>query len=150
MKRSTKIITAVVLTFGIAGGAVAYGKHKWGDPEMRAKHVVSYVSEELKLDAAQSDKLIALKDQLLDTGKQMRSEMQPLHGDISSLIGADTFDQVKALELINSKTALMNQNAPDVLAAMGNFLDSLNAEQKAEVMEFIEHKRGRHSWKGEH
>lgn len=147
MKRSTKVITAVVLTFGIAGGAVAYGKAKWGDPEMRAKHVVSYISEELELDAAQSDKLAALKDQVLTTGKQMRSEMKPVRGDLSSLIAAETFDQAKALEMINSKTARINENAPDVIAAMGEFLDSLNADQKAEVLEFMEHKRGRHSWK---
>ena len=147
MKRSTKIITAVVLTFGIAGGAVAYGKHKWGDPETRAKHVVSYISEELNLNSDQSDKLKTLKNQLLNTGKEMRSEMQPLRSDIRTLISADTFDQAKALELINSKTALVNKNAPDVLAAMGSFLDSLDVEQKAEVMEFIEHKRSGRGWK---
>lgn len=147
MKRSTKIITAIALTFGIAGGAIAYGKHTWGNPETRAKHMVSYVSEELNLDAQQNQKLEAFKDQLLETGQRVRSEMKPMHGDISKLIAAETFDQTKALELLNSKTTMMNENAPEVLAAMGDFLDSLNAEQKAEIVEFIQHKRGRHGWK---
>ena len=147
MKRSTKIITAVVLTFGIAGGAVAYGKHKWGDAESRAEHMISYVSEELELDTAQTEHLTALKDQLMTTGQHVRGEMKPMHTDISALIAADTFDQAKALEMINRKTTMMNEQAPDVIAALGTFMDSLNAEQKAEVQEFIEHKRGRHGWK---
>lgn len=147
MKRSSKIIVAIALTVGIVGGAAAYGKSKWGDPESRAKHVVSYVTDELELDAAQSEKLNALKDQMLATAKRVRSEMKPAHEDISALIAADTFDQAKALELINTKTALVNENAPELLASMGDFLDSLNAEQKAEVAEFIKHKRGRHGWK---
>jgi len=147
MKRSTKIITAVALTLGIAGGAAAYGKHKWGDPETRAKHMVSYVSEELELDSAQTEKLVALKDQMLTTGKRVRGEMKPMHGYLSELIGAETFDQAKALELITHKTSMVTENAPEILAAMGDFLDSLNPAQKAEVVDFIEHKRGGHDWR---
>ncbi len=147
MKRSTKIITAVVLTFGIAGGAVAYGKAKWSDPEARANHMVEYVSEELNLDATQEQHLDTLKQQLLDTGKRVRGEMKPLHENISELVAADTFDQGKALQMLNQKTNMMNENAPAVIASFGTFLDSLNAEQKAEVIEFMQHKRGRHGWK---
>lgn len=147
MKRSTKIITAVALTLGIVGGATAYGKHQWGDPAKRAKHVVSYVADELDLDAAQTDKLTALKDKLLATGKHMRGEMKPLHGDVADLLAADSFDQAKALEMIANKTALINDNAPEMLTAVGSFLDSLNPEQKAELIEFMESKHGKRGWK---
>ncbi len=147
MKRSTKIITAIALTLGIVGGATAYGKHQWGDPQKRAKHVVSYVSDELDLDAAQKAKLTALKDQIMETGQHMRGEMKPLHGDVSDLLAADSFDQAKALEMISSKTALINENAADVVAAFGGFLDSLKPEQKAEVLEFIEAKHSGRHWK---
>ncbi len=150
MKRSTKIITAIILTFGIAGGAVAYGKHQWGNPETKAKHVISYVTEELDLDSSQSEKLTALAGKMMETGKLFRSEMAPMHSDVTALISADTFDQDQALEMLTSKTALMNQHAPDVLAALGAFLDSLSAEQKEEVLEFIQHKRGHRGWKDQH
>jgi Spy/CpxP family protein refolding chaperone len=150
MKRSFKIITAVVLTLGIAGCAGAYGKHRWGNPETKAKHVISYVTEELDLDSDQSEKLITLTDQMMQTGKILRNEMAPMHNDITALISADTFDQDHAMEILNTKTALMNQQAPDILAALGGFLDSLNPEQKAEVIELIQHKRGHRGWKDHH
>jgi len=145
-----KIVTAVVLIFGIAGGAVAYGKNQWDDIEKRSKHIISYVSDELELDSGQNEKLVALTDQVMQVGKTLRSEMEPMQSNITALISADTFDQDQALEMLTSKTALMNQHAPEVLAALGDFLDSLNIEQKAEVIEFMQHKRGHRGWKGHH
>ncbi|MFT5691083.1 MAG: Spy/CpxP family protein refolding chaperone [Oceanicoccus sp.] len=150
MKRSKKIIIAVIFTFGIAGGAVAYGKHQWGDPDTRAKHVIAYVTEELNLEPGQSEKLVALKDLIMQAGKTMRNEMAPLHSDIKAVIGADSFDQDKALAMFDSKIALINQHAPDVMAALGAFLDSLNPDQKAEVVGFMQHKRGHNHWKEHH
>lgn len=143
MQRSTKIITAVALTFGIAGGALAYGKHKWGDPETRAKHAVAYVADELELDDAQTLKLETLKDTLLSTGQKFRTEVRPARGQLVELIGAESFDRDRALSLITGKTSFVEENAPEVLAAMGDFFDSLSAEQKAEVVERIEHRRER-------
>lgn len=148
MNRLIKITSAAVLTLGIAGGAVAYGKHQWGNPETKAKFITGYVTEELDLDSVQSEKLIALKDLVMQTRKELRGEMAPAHSDITALISADTFDQDQALEILNSKTALMSQHAPDVLAALGGFLDSLNPEQKAEVIDFMQHKRDQRGWKG--
>lgn len=150
MKRSIKIITAIVLTLGIAGCAGAYGKHQWGNPEIKAKHIISYVTEELDLDTDQRQKLVTLTNQMIQTRKILRNEMRPLHGDIMALISADTFDQNQAMEILTSKTTLMNQQAPDILAALGEFLDSLNSEQKTEVIEFMQHKRGHHDWKDHH
>ena len=150
MKRSMKIVTAVVLIFGIAGGAVAYGKNQWDDIEKRSKHIISYVSDELELDSDQNEKLVTLTEQVMQTGKVFRSETESTQSNITALISADTFDQDQALEMLTSKTALMNQHAPDVLAALGTFLDSLSAEQKEEVLEFIQHKRGHRGWKDQH
>jgi Spy/CpxP family protein refolding chaperone len=146
MKRSVKIITAVVLSCGIAGGAVAYGKHQWGNPANKAQHVVSYVSEELDLDSDQSEKLAVLSDQILQTGKIVREELAANRSELTALIAADSFDQQQAMAMLSSKTALMHQYAPDVLGALGEFLDSLNAEQKAQVIEVMQHKRGHRGW----
>lgn len=144
MKRSTKIITTVVLTLGIASGAAAWGKHRYGDPQKRATHMVNYISDELELDATQEQALSALKDQLLVVRQTMKSELEPAREQARTLINAETFDQAQALELINAKTAAINSVAPETIAAFGNFLDSLNAEQKARVVEFMEHKKRGH------
>lgn len=141
MKRSSKIITVLVLSFGVVGGAVAFGKHKFSDPAVRADYAVGYISEELELDAIQKQNLDALKDQLIVAGASMKNNMSPLHTEVRSMISADTFDQARALEIVNQKTMAMNEFAPELVTALGGFLDSLNTEQKAEIIEFIDHKR---------
>ncbi len=142
MKRSTKIITTVVLTFGVVGGAIAYGKAKFSDPGARADYMVSYVSEELELNESQDQALNALKEQVLSTRSQMKAETSSVRDEVRGLISADSFDQAKALELLSNKTVAVNATAPDVMLALGNFLDSLNSEQKAEILEFMDHKKG--------
>ncbi len=140
MKRSTKIITGVILSVGVVTGAVAYGKHKYGDPSARAAYMVDYISEELSLDSTQEQSLIALKDEIMSTRLSMRDQFGPMKEEVRSLISADTFDQTKALQMIDDKTAKIREVAPGVVAAMGNFLDGLSEEQKAEVVEFIDHR----------
>lgn len=148
MKRSTKIIAAVVLSIGVVTGAAAFGKHKFGDPAKKAAHVVSYIADELDLDTSQEQALGALKDEMLAAAEIMHKDGEPLKTDIQALMSAETFDQGKALEMITSKTAAINEAAPTLVAALGNFLDGLNADQKAEVLEFMDHKGGRHGRHG--
>ncbi len=150
MNKSTKIITAVVLTLGVAGGAAAFGKHRFGDPDKRAAHVVNYIADELELDATQEQALNVLKDQLMATRVSMKSSWEDTPAELEALFKAETFDQARALEMLNAKTASINEAAPENIAALGNFLDSLNAEQRAEVLEFIEHRRGHRGRFGRH
>jgi len=149
MQRSTTILIAVILTLGIAGAAAAVGKHRFGDPEKRAKHMVNYISDELNLDATQKQALSVFKEQLISSHTTVRSDMTDLHSNAKSLITADVFDRAQALDLISDKTARINAVAPELVSSLGDFLDSLNADQKAQVSEFIEkhnhrHKKHRH------
>lgn len=145
MKRSTKIITGVILTVGIVGGAAAIGKKQFGNHEKRADFAVGYITEQLQLDSTQEQALSVLKDQVMAARSVMHEEMGSTKSEMQELVEAETFNQAQALELINSKTSTINSAAPDVVVALGNFLDSLNAEQKAEVVEFMqkEHHQGR-------
>ena len=140
MKRSTKIITAVILSVGVVGGAAAYGKHRFGSPQSHANYMVGYISDELNLDANQKQSLNALKNEIMSARLTMREQVQPVRDEIQSLISAEKFDQDKALEMINGKIAAINQEAPIVVAALGNFLDGLNAEQKSDILEFVQHR----------
>jgi len=144
MQRSTKILIAVILTLGIAGGAAAVGKHRFGNPEKKARHMVNYISDELSLDATQQQALSVFKDQLISSHSDFRGNMVNLHEDANSLFTADVFNRSKALDLINSRTAQINTLAPDLVNSLGNFLDSLNSEQKAQISEFIANRPERH------
>jgi len=149
MKRSTKIISAVVLSVGLIGGTTAYATYKASDADARAAYVVTYISSELNLDDKQKQLLGELRDKVMAVRSTLHAQGKPLHQDVAKLVGADTFDQQQALDMINSKTELVKSEAPQIIAAFGNFLDGLNSEQKTEILEFIEHKkeaRG-HGWK---
>jgi len=141
MNRRAKILTATALTVGLLGSVGVYAKHRMGDGK-RAEFFVSYVSEELNLDTTQEQALTLLKDEVIMAKELLREEMEPLRSEVDALLRAETFDQNRALELISGKTATINESAPTVIAALGNFLDGLDAEQKAEVLEHFESRRG--------
>ncbi len=149
MKRSTKIITTVALTVGLVGGAAAIGKKHYGSHEKRAEYVVSYITEELELDSTQSQALDVLKDQMMSARETMKTK--PMREEAMNLLNAETFDRAGALEMITAKTAAVNEQAPDMVNAFGDFFDSLNTEQKAEITELMKEHRGkggRHKHRG--
>ncbi len=145
MKRSTKIITTVALTVGLIGGAAAIGKNHYGSHEKRAGYVVAYIADELELDATQTQALDVLKDQLLAARQTVKEK--PMHEEAMALLNAETFDRAQALEMITAKTAAVNEQAPEIVNALGDFLDSLNSDQKSEITEIMKEHRGH---KGRH
>jgi len=149
MKRSTKIIGAVVMSISLVTAAGAYATKK-GFGEKRLEFITSYISSELELNDAQQEQLSTLGSTVMSLKQELKAQGQPLHSDIDALLKADKFDQQKALQMVEAKTVFVNQSAPEVIAALGSFLDGLNPEQKAEVLEFLEHKRqGKGHW-GQH
>jgi len=145
MKRSTKIISTLALTVGLVGGAAAIGKQKFGSHEKRAGYVAAYVADELELDATQSQALDVLKDRILTTHQTIKDGS--VRDDAMALLTAENFDRAQALEMVSAKTAAINEQAPDLVNALGDFLDSLNAEQKSEITEMMKEHRGH---KGRH
>lgn len=142
MKRSTKIITAVVLSIGVVGGAAAYGKHRFADPEARAEFVIERISDKLSLDATQEQALTVLKDELLAKRSTMK-DLKPAREDLQALIEADTLDQAALLAMVTEKTQAVNAAAPDIVSALGGFLDTLNSEQKSQILTFMDEHRER-------
>ncbi|MEM7259850.1 MAG: Spy/CpxP family protein refolding chaperone [Pseudomonadota bacterium] len=147
MKRTTKIITAVALTIGIAGGAAAYGKHQFGSMEKRADKIAGYIAYELELDETQKQALDVLKTQMVSARETVKGDRAEMKAEAMALLNAESFDRAAALDMVNSKVAMVNEQAPDMVNALGDFLDTLNAEQKAEIAEFVEEHRGRHGRK---
>lgn len=149
MKTPTKIIAAVVvaLAIGTTGYAVA-GKHMRADHAEHADYAVGFIAKKLNLDTTQEQALDALKDQMLVAKETMHGDMETSKADARSLIESETFDKAKALDLVTSKTSTVNAVAPELVAALGNFLDTLDAEQKAEILEFMDsHKGKRGGWR---
>ena len=68
-----------------------------------------------------------------------------LDAAVRGLVAGDKFDRAKAQALVTEKTAALNTGSPEVIAALGDFYDSLNATQQAKVRDFMD--RGRRGWR---
>ena len=143
------VFGATVLFGGLAACAHRY-HHGYGwqgmsdedAAKVKAK-MVDRIGSRLDLDDAQKTKLGAVADQL-------RAQRQALTGgtdprtEIQSLVAGNTFDRAKAKAFIDGKTQAIQAGSPELIAALGDFYDSLKPEQQQKVRDFMS--RGRHGW----
>ena len=149
IKRTLIGLTSVTVLLGGLAACGHRGDHArgWSDEritEVRGK-VIEKVSSKLDLNADQKAKLGVLADQMIASRKAFRGNSDP-RTDIQALIAGDKFDRSKAQQLLDQKLQAAQGNGPQMLAAFGDFCDSLNPEQQKQVRERLE-RRG-HGWWG--
>ena len=151
MKLSTRIVIAVLLVAGSSGAVYAFSKHgSWGmTPQEKAEFVTERVTKKLELNAEQQQNFASLAELVTGIVVEARAERKAQMEEISGLLEEPSFNQARALELVQQKTGLINEKAPLVISSLAVFLDSLNAEQKDKLQEFIEHRRHHHRHGGE-
>ena len=146
MKLSTKLITAVLLIAGSTGVVYAFSKHNdWGmSAEEKVEFVTDRVTKKLDLDNQQQQNFTQLAEtvaQLMLDAKATREEHVT---EIGTLLQDPSFDQARALEMVQQKTQMINEKAPLVMASLAVFLDSLDVEQKQQLQDFIRNHRKHH------
>lgn len=144
IKRSL-IGLAVVSALGVGAAAVAH--RQYGHPmseadfgRMKAR-AVERVTERMDLNAAQRQQLDALGEALLIQRKALLAGSEP-RAALQALVGGPVFDRAGAQALLMAKTDALRAGAPTVIAAFGDFYDSLDATQQAELRERLA--SGRH------
>jgi protein CpxP len=150
IKRSLIGLTTVTVALGGLTACGSHGDHArgWSDEritEMRGK-VIEKVTSKLDLNEVQKQKLGVLTDEMLAARKAVKGDTTDPRADLKALIAADKFDRTKAQTLLDQKTQAVQGNGPKVLAAFGDFFDSLSPEQQKQVREKLD-KRG-HGWWG--
>lgn len=143
---------------GVFGASVLFGslaacshqRHGYGWHSMSAEdaakareRLIERVASRLELDEAQKAKLGVVADQLRAGREALRGGTDP-RADVQSLVAGATFDRVKAKALIDAKTSAVQSRSPELIAAFGDFYDSLKPEQQQKVRDFMQ--RGRHGW----
>ena len=146
MKISTRIITAVLLVAGSSGAVYAFSKHSdWGmSADEKVEFISDRVTSKLDLDEVQRQKFTELAELVAGTLQEIKPGREERFDEIASLLQEPSFNQARALEMIQQKTQLVNEKAPLVITSMAGFLDSLSMEQKQELQEFMRHRHGRH------
>ena len=149
MKKSTKIIAAILLIAGTSSAVFAFSKHDhWKmSPQEKAEFVSQRVTEKLDLDAQQQQRFAELAATVIDIITDAKVGKDENIAEIRQLLSEPSFNQARALEMVQQKTSMINDMAPTVIASLGSFLDTLNSEQKQELQLFMEH-HGRHHRNG--
>ncbi|GJL80913.1 MAG: hypothetical protein DHS20C01_05470 [marine bacterium B5-7] len=147
MKRCTKVFLLVIV---VAGGVAALVHNFGGHFDARADRMVSHMDRQLELDVEQRRALNGLKSDLLG----LKREMRELTGDgldqWVDMIVADELDQQRMLTMIEDKTRQINEQAPQLVASLARFTDSLDASQKSILKEKLysisERRDNHHHW----
>lgn len=145
--------------FGLFGASLVLGvaacghRHDGGwqaSAEEQAKFrgkMIERVSGKLDLDAAQKAKLGVLADKLQAQRAAVVGSTADPRAAMQALVAGDKFDRTRAQSLLNEKLQAVQTGSPEVIAAMGDFYDSLNPDQQQKVRDFMQRRRG---WMGRH
>jgi Spy/CpxP family protein refolding chaperone len=146
MKISTRIITAVLLVAASSSAVYAFSKHgDWGmSNEEKVEFISERVTRKLDLDDLQRQKFTELAELFVDTMQEVKPTREQRLAEITSLLQEPSFNQARALELVQQKTQLVNEKAPLVIASLASFLDTLSVEQKQQLTEFVQHRHEHH------
>lgn len=146
MKRSTLLIILAVLAIGGTGAVYAYGKHgHWHmTPAEKVALVTDRVSEKLELNPQQRQNFVSLAETVAQLMVEARSSKAQHLAEIDQLLEGPSFNQARALELVQHKTDTINNKAPLVVSQLAIFLDSLSAGQKQQLRGYIEHHHEHH------
>lgn len=146
--------------FGVVGASVLLGSltgcgTRGDGPRWQAnaeesaqfrEKMVERVSGKLDLNAEQKQRLTVLAEKLHAQRLALMGDKPNPRADIQALVAGERFDRARAQTLVAEKTAALTSQSPEVIAAMGDFYDSLNPAQQQKVREFMNRGRrwGRH------
>ena len=151
MKRFKKLIVFIGGGLIVAGTLVAcgHGFHH-APPEKKAAFIVEEINDELELKQTQLAKLNALKEHLLKLRKEHKQKKSHSHNELRALLDKPFLDKQVILSHVKEKTSYINNQAPQVVALLGDFYDSLNDSQRQEIREHVDKFIKRHQrWHGE-
>lgn len=134
----------------LLGGLTACGQrhHEFGaqlsteEYAQKRTKIVGRVADKLDLNEDQKKRLATLGDKLYEQRTALVGQTQDPRAEIKALVAGDKFDATRAKALINDKTTALQAKSPEVIAALADFYNSLNAAQQAKVRSYLEHRGG--------
>jgi protein CpxP len=134
-------------------GVTACGHRPQGAPMSEEKmadfrvKMMDRASKELDLTEPQKQKLGVLADRLHDQRLALLGKAANPRSEAQALVAGVQFDRARAQALVDEKTGVLRSKSPEVIAAMGDFFDSLNPAQQQKVRDFMQGRRGwLHRW----
>ncbi|KAA3632394.1 MAG: hypothetical protein DWQ08_03565 [Proteobacteria bacterium] len=112
--------------------------HRYGSGlEFQSDRLASRIERELELNPEQRLALKALRSEILSMHREVRRHRDEEVFELVDLITETRLDQGRLLALVEDGTQWINEMAPDLVAAVARFTDSLDVAQKAILEERI-------------
>ena len=135
----------------LIGGLSACGHHHGGgwqmseaDSAKMRERMIERASSKLDLDATQKQKLAVLADKLKEQRMALVGTTTDPRAELKALVAGTKFERERAQGLVEAKTGALRSKSPEVIAAAGDFFDSLKPEQQQKVRELLSK---RHGWR---
>jgi Spy/CpxP family protein refolding chaperone len=103
---------------------------KWRD------RMLDRAAKELALDDAQKSRLAKVADVMHAQRKAVMGDAPPREA-VKTFVAGDHFDRQGAQSFVNARTDAMRNASPELIAAFGDFYDSLKPEQQQKVRDFL-------------
>lgn len=137
---------ASILVGGLSACGHRHDGHGWQmSAEDHAKFrgkMIERVSAKLDLNDDQKQRLGVLADKLQAQRAALKGSTTDPRAEIQALVKGEKFDRTRAQTLVAEKTAAITTQSPEVIAALGDFYDSLKPEQQARVRDFMQRRHG--------
>ena len=138
----------------LVGGLTAYGSQYGGHHGMRGGHsmdgqdsverhgkMIERFSAKLELNEEQKKRLVKLSDSLQEQRKALVGKTSNPRAELEAMIAGDKFDKARAQALINEKASVLTSKSPELLQAIADFYDGLNAAQQQQIREYAQPRR---------
>lgn len=140
MKKVTKIVIGTVASLGLLIGAGAYaGKHFMKG--MKGDFMIYKLEKELDLSTEQVDRLKNI--QSYAKAKHEAHDHKAGKAKMIEMLKSPTLDQAEVMNMLNQKMQTIQDSAPEMISKIAEFTDSLDTEQRAEMLEMVEKFSGR-------
>lgn len=141
------LLGAGIVLGGLSACADRLGHHdRGGEHEGKfAQKMIDRVSSALALTDAQRQKLVLLSERMREQRKALIGTTSDPRAQLQSLVSGAKFDRTRGQAIIDEKIEAIRAKSPDVVAAAGDFFDSLDARQQQQLRDHL-HKR--HRWSG--
>lgn len=144
------VFGASIALGGLTACSSARPWHHDASPEQMAQmqgKMVERIGSKLDLNAEQKQKLQTLTDVLLAQRKAMAGAAGDPRSQVQALVAGERFDRSAAQSLLDEKTRAVQAGGPAVIAALGDFYDSLQPAQQQKVRDMMQRRRG---WMASH
>ena len=138
---------ATILVGGLAACSGGAHRHAPLDSDKMAEvrgKVIDRVSHKLDLNDVQKQKLVVLADKVQAQRSAVIGKTTDPRAEMQAIVAGNRFDRSRAQGLLEEKTRAVQASGPEVINALADFYDSLDAEQQQKVRDWM-HKR-RSGW----